>query len=185
MYFLNGTESWLVTRLACYQLMHRSVLLLSLSILLVSQFSGALRVFTVGVQTWMHLLSLSQTCLTEFKSELQVGHSNRAILTSSKNLRIHHAMCRCAISCTSKESTQTNGMPYFGGAYGDARMPNWPHRHRTPLPKIVSLGLCQNKGEHFEADNLSAPIPPLLLMCADGAITLSLYWILGLGVNGF
>ncbi len=30
-------------------------------------------------------------------------------------------------------------------------------------------------GERFEAGNLSAPISPLLLKCADGATTLSLY----------
>ncbi len=29
----------------------------------------------------------------------------------------------------------------FGGAYGDARMPNWPHWHRTPLPGIATTGL--------------------------------------------
>ncbi len=39
--------------------------------------------------------------------------------------------------------------------------------------------------ERFEVGNLSAPISPLLLACADGATTLSLYWILGLGVNGY
>ncbi len=34
----------------------------------------------------------------------------------------------------------------FCGAYGDARMPNWPHRHRTPLPRIATTGLCRDKG---------------------------------------
>ncbi len=34
----------------------------------------------------------------------------------------------------------------FGGAYGDARMPNWSHWHRTPLPRIATTGLCQDKG---------------------------------------
>ncbi len=34
----------------------------------------------------------------------------------------------------------------FGGAYGDARMPNWPHRHYTSLPGIASPGLRRNKG---------------------------------------
>ncbi len=29
----------------------------------------------------------------------------------------------------------------FGGAYGDARMPNWPHWHRNPLPGIATAGL--------------------------------------------
>ncbi len=35
----------------------------------------------------------------------------------------------------------------FGGVYGDVRMPNWPHRHRTPLPGIATLGLPRDKGE--------------------------------------
>ncbi len=34
-------------------------------------------------------------------------------------------------------------------AYGDARMPNWPHRHRTHLPGIASPGLRRNKGGHM------------------------------------
>ncbi len=34
----------------------------------------------------------------------------------------------------------------FGRAYGDARMPNWPHWHRTPLPGIVTTGLRRDKG---------------------------------------
>ncbi len=59
--------------------------------------------------------------------------------------------------------------------YSDARVPNWPRRHLTPLPSIASPGLCQNKGEHFEAGNLSAPISLLLLVCVDGATTLTLY----------
>ncbi len=63
----------------------------------------------------------------------------------------------------------------FGGAYADARLPNWHHRHRTPLLGIASSGLRQNKGGRFEAGNLSAPISPLLLECMDGATILSLY----------
>ncbi len=35
----------------------------------------------------------------------------------------------------------------FGGVYGDARMPNWPHWHRTPLPGIASTGLRRDKYE--------------------------------------
>ncbi len=38
----------------------------------------------------------------------------------------------------------TNSM--FGGAYGDARMPNWPYWHRTPLPGIATTGLRRDKG---------------------------------------
>ncbi len=37
----------------------------------------------------------------------------------------------------------------FGGAYGHANMPNWPHRHRTPSPRIATLGLCCDKGGIF------------------------------------
>ncbi len=33
----------------------------------------------------------------------------------------------------------------FGGAYGDARMPNWPHWHRTPFPGIATTGLRRDK----------------------------------------
>ncbi len=35
----------------------------------------------------------------------------------------------------------------FGGAYGDARMPNWPHWHCTPLPGIATTGLCRDNGK--------------------------------------
>ncbi len=34
----------------------------------------------------------------------------------------------------------------FGGVYGDAHMPNWPQRHRTPLPGIATSGLRRDKG---------------------------------------
>ncbi len=68
----------------------------------------------------------------------------------------------------------------FGGAYGDACMPNWPHRHRTPLPGVASPGLRRNKGECFEAGYLSAPISILLLECVDGATILPLRRILSL-----
>ncbi len=37
----------------------------------------------------------------------------------------------------------------FGRVYGDARMPNWLHRHRTSLSRIASPGLRQNKGGKF------------------------------------
>ncbi len=37
----------------------------------------------------------------------------------------------------------------FGGAYGDARMPNWPHRHRTPLPEIATSGLRCDKSKYL------------------------------------
>ncbi len=33
----------------------------------------------------------------------------------------------------------------FGGAYDDARMLNWPHWHRTPLPGIAITDLHWDK----------------------------------------
>ncbi len=33
----------------------------------------------------------------------------------------------------------------FGGAYGDARMPNWPHWHHTPLLGIATTGLRRDR----------------------------------------
>ncbi len=44
----------------------------------------------------------------------------------------------------------------------DACMPNWPHRHRTPLAWDRLTDLCRSKEECFEVDNLSDPISPLL-----------------------
>ncbi len=38
----------------------------------------------------------------------------------------------------------------FGGAYGGARMPNWPHWHRTPLPGIATTGLLRDKGGNLK-----------------------------------
>ncbi len=36
---------------------------------------------------------------------------------------------------------------FEAGAYGDARTPNWPYKHRTTLPLIVFSGVRRNKGE--------------------------------------
>ncbi len=41
--------------------------------------------------------------------------------------------------------------------------PQTPHS----FPGIASQGLCRNKGEHFGAENLSAPITPLLIRWCD------------------
>ncbi len=51
----------------------------------------------------------------------------------------------------------------------------------SPLQSCVGT-----KGEHFGARNLSAPISPLLLKCADGATTLSLCFGIDqdLGISG-
>ncbi len=43
-----------------------------------------------------------------------------------------------------------------------------------PLPWLPQQACIVTRGERFEAGNLSAPISPLLLKCADGATTLSL-----------
>ncbi len=61
----------------------------------------------------------------------------------------------------------------FGGAYGDARMPNWPPPH--PLAQDRHYGPASKQmGECFGAGNLSALISPLILKCVDGATTPSL-----------
>ncbi len=74
---------------------------------------------------------------------------------------------------------------FLKGAYGDAHVPNWLHRHLTPFPGITSLGLRWSKGECFEADNLSAPISSLLTnVCGRCDYKLLFFWILGLGVSG-
>ncbi len=49
----------------------------------------------------------------------------------------------------------------FGGAYGDARMPNWPHRHRTPLPGIATTGLRRDKEGNVVGQ--ATFLPPFLL----------------------
>ncbi len=71
-----------------------------------------------------------------------------------------------------------------GGMYCNARMLNWPHRHRTLLPGIASPGLRQSKGEHLEAGNLSALISPLLTGMCGWCDYILFFWILGLGVSG-
>ncbi len=81
-----------------------------------------------------------------------------------------------------------NGIPpsavfYIGGTYGNEHKPNWSHRYCTPCPGSPHWADFGTRGEHFEAGNLSAPISPLLLVCANDATTLSIYWILGLSVN--
>ncbi len=49
----------------------------------------------------------------------------------------------------------------FGGVYGDARMPNWPHWHHTPLPGIATMSLRRDKGEN--ALGQATFLPPFLL----------------------
>ncbi len=41
----------------------------------------------------------------------------------------------------------------FGSVYGDARMLNWPHWHRTPLPGIATTGLRRDKGGIYNNNN--------------------------------
>ncbi len=50
----------------------------------------------------------------------------------------------------------------FGGAYGDARMPNWPHWHRTHLPGIATTGLRRDKGGNALGQ---ATFLPTFLLC--------------------
>ncbi len=50
------------------------------------------------------------------------------------------------ISCTPSPVAIKVYVSMFGGAYGDARVPNWPHWHRTPLPGITTMGLHRDKG---------------------------------------
>ncbi len=52
--------------------------------------------------------------------------------------------------------------PEGRAVYGDARMPNWPHRHRTPCPGLPYWACVAARRECFEVDNLSTLISPLL-----------------------
>ncbi len=73
-------------------------------------------------------------------------------------------------------------MSMFGGAYGDTRMPNWPHRHRTPLPGIATSVLRHDKEralwgrQHFCPHFSSAT-----KVCGWCDYTLPLFSTLGLG----
>ncbi len=50
--------------------------------------------------------------------------------------------CKRKILITKVESVRC-----LAGPYGDARMPNWPQWHRTPLPGIATKGLRRDKVE--------------------------------------
>ncbi len=53
-----------------------------------------------------------------------------------------------------------------GRAYGDARMPDWPHRHRTSLAGIASPGLCWSKGGHSRCNsNLTESHKIAIIVC--------------------
>ncbi len=56
--------------------------------------------------------------------------------------------------------TYLNGS-MFGGAYGDARMPNWPHRHRTPLPGSPHRACVVTRGNALR----QATLLPSFLLC--------------------
>ncbi len=60
----------------------------------------------------------------------------------------------------------------FGGAYGDARMPNWPHRHCTPLPGIATTGLRLDKGGNALGQ---ATFLPQFLLCYSSVWTMRLH----------
>ncbi len=61
-----------------------------------------------------------------------------------------------------------------GGPYSDARMLNWPHRHRTPLSWIASLGLHRNTGNALRQETFLHPFFRCLLAHVDSATTQSL-----------
>ncbi len=71
--------------------------------------------------------------------------------------------------------------PMFGRAYGDARTPNWLHRHLTPLPGIASMGLRRNKGETLWGRQPFCPhFSSTTGVCGWCDCTLPLFRILGL-----
>ncbi len=71
----------------------------------------------------------------------------------------------------------------LGGAYGDARMPNWPHSHHIPLPGIASLDLHRNKGGMLWGKQPFCPhFSSATEMCWWCNNTLPLFRILGSGV---
>ncbi len=65
----------------------------------------------------------------------------------------------------------------FGGAYGNARMPNWLHWHRTPCPGLPQWACIETKGERFRVATF---LPPFLL-CYSKVRTVRLHspFILG------
>ncbi len=70
----------------------------------------------------------------------------------------------------------------FGGAYGDARMPNWPHRHHTPLPGIATSGLHRDKGRMLWGRQPFCPhFSSATWVCGWCDYTLPLFRILWLG----
>ncbi len=68
----------------------------------------------------------------------------------------------------------------FGGAYGDASLQNWPHRHHNPLPRIASLGMRRNKGKHWGRQPFCPHFSPATGVCGWCDYTLPLFRILGL-----
>ncbi len=51
----------------------------------------------------------------------------------------------------------------FGGAYGDARMQNWPHWHRTPCPGSPQRACVETKGGNNNNNNNSEYLAYLIL----------------------
>ncbi len=71
----------------------------------------------------------------------------------------------------------------FSEAYGAARMSNWPHRHRTPLPRIASPGLRRNNGWPLWGRQPFCPhFSSATEVCGWCDYTLPLFRIFGLGV---
>ncbi len=65
----------------------------------------------------------------------------------------------------------------FGGAYGDARMPNWLHLHRTPLPGIATMGLRRANGGNTLGQATFLPhFSSATQVCGWCDYTLPLFW---------
>ncbi len=64
-----------------------------------------------------------------------------SIICASFVLAGHVIFFDCATSLPEVGDKNPSHISMFGGAYGDARMPNWPHWHRTLLPGIATTGL--------------------------------------------
>ncbi len=65
-------------------------------------------------------------------------------------------------------------------------MPNWPHRHRTPLLEIASPGLRRSKrGNALRQATFLPSFLHCLLVCAEVQLrSFFFFLILGLGVSG-
>ncbi len=71
----------------------------------------------------------------------------RIAIVKSTNQNMVYLLLRFNLDLTHPIwEVKLNLVSMFGVAYGDARIPNWPHLHRTPLPGISTTGLRRDKG---------------------------------------